>query len=517
MEHATSTIRVPGMSLHAENQHTQTYVDTILEQFTTESVGSGNGTAPSSGMTGTEIPITSPFPGWVKFVILSAGDKHEYNLIFGAIWLTFSVVSLAQSTLLLLIGRSIRVTSHGVYLIGLGLAEWVLLLLRCVTGTLMVTPSLNASLGRNLARRSTSYTYLSVAAACGVVGLQRCLETARSWLYVSLATDRSLSIMFPMKRLKICTASRARLVTVVVYGFSFATYLGPVCLAVYHSVKIQIPAFGRSLLLGRPLNACPLLQDWWLVKTAYFQHLVTWWIPIGTLCLASVLLLVQVRIRSNGLKNLEHSVEFMETIKRMKKSNRLSLCLVYVFIQFTFLQLPSSVGGWLLKDYVMQHDVGMLQNPGKDILRLNRLTVIAKICETLEILSQGLSLPLMLTNVDIRRNLYHVICPRRVTIGAMLSRGGTRSRQNAGKRLDPLAKTRHRPVVALRMNSMSDLPSPTVCTLGDSLTSQGASVTSPSALQKEAPPGSPFIVPNTMAVLKATALRLSDMESVIQT
>ncbi len=249
----------------------------------------------------------------------------------------------------------------------------------------------------------------------------------------------------------------------------------------------------------------------------YFQHLVTWWIPIGTLCLASVLLLVQVRIRSNGLKKLEDCVEFMETIKRMKKSNRLSLCLVYVFIQFVFLQLPASVGGWLLKDYVIHYDVSMLENPGKDFVRLNNLTVIAKICETLEILSQGLSLPLVLTNVDIRRILYHVICPRRVTIGAMLSRGGTRSRQNVGKRLDPLAKTRHRPVVTLRMNSMSNLPSPNVCTLGNSLTSQAASVTSPSALQKEAPPGSPFVVPNTMAVLRATALRLSDMESVIQT
>ena len=90
-------------------------------------------------------------------------------MIFEAIWLAFSVVSLAQSTLLLLIGRSIRMTSHGVYLIGLGLAEWVLLLLRCVTGTLTVTPSLNASLGRNLAQRSTSYTYLIVR-GCGVRG-----------------------------------------------------------------------------------------------------------------------------------------------------------------------------------------------------------------------------------------------------------------------------------------------------------------------------------------------------------
>ncbi len=202
-------------------------------------------------MTGTEIPITSPFPGWVKVVILSAGDKHEYtdHDIWSYLVGVFFVVSLAQSTLLLLIRRSIRMTSHGVYLIGLGLAEWVLLLLRCVTGTLTVTPSLNASLGRTPARCSTSYTYA------------RCLETARSWLFVSLATDRSLSIMFPMKRLKICTASRARLVTVVVHGFSFETYLGSVCLAVYHSLKIQIPAFGRSLLIGRPLNACPLLQD----------------------------------------------------------------------------------------------------------------------------------------------------------------------------------------------------------------------------------------------------------------
>ncbi len=149
----------------------------------------------------------------------------------------------------------------------------------------------------------------------------------------------------------------------------------------------------------------------------------------------------------------------METMKGIKKSNRLSLCLVYVFIDFAFLQLPASVGGWLLKDYVMQYDVSMLENT--DFVRLNNLTIIAKICETLEILSQGLSLPFMLTNADVRSiNYIHVICPRRTTISAMLSRGGTRSRQNVGKRLDTL--TRHRPVIALRMNSISDLPRPSV-------------------------------------------------------
>ncbi len=87
-----------------------------------------------------------------KIVILSAADQHEYTMIFGAVWLAFCVVSLAQSTLLLLIGRSIPITSHGVYLIGMGLAEWIfkVLMLQCITGTLMVIRSLNASLAWNL-------------------------------------------------------------------------------------------------------------------------------------------------------------------------------------------------------------------------------------------------------------------------------------------------------------------------------------------------------------------------------
>lgn len=81
------------------------------------------------------------------------------------------------------------------------------------------------------------------------------------------------------------------------------------------------------------------------------------------------------------------------------------------------------------------------------------LLPVAEICDTLHLLSIATPFLILIATSDyFRRMLYHIMCPRRVTIDANLTSCTVR-RLAINNRLDGVARTHRRHVVGLRLNS----------------------------------------------------------------
>lgn len=411
---------------------------------------------------------------------------------------------------IMMISKSEKVTSHGIYLLWLALADSSSLVLKLSEGAFFLAVlRIDTSLARSGWKTRTA------AVVTTLDNISQCLS---GWLLVAIAVDRVIALCLPTQRLLLCSSRRALWVSLYLLVASSVSFLPVMAVYLHHidnlNDTVPLPHSAVSVIVTSrlPFGACDALPIW-TPYMVFLPALMSYLLPAVCVVLLTIVLVCTLRVRYSKL----HMISLTDrlTAERIKKQNRLTIILLVVIAKSIILGVPYSLG--LVVFFTSPSSTGVLMRyssmvPSTDLVAAPGWLVLTSL-EVIMLVARASHVWCLLGDDYFQRLLYQLLCSERANMDAPLSAATTKRREVHNK-LDSTPSGQSTRIIGIRVSSnlsslhhghdfLSNKPSNEIATPDTIRTNEDALMT-PNQIQEL----TSHIRP-TDVVLKETAKRLS--------